>query len=322
MSTNGITGINPKNPKLTNPDAHVLNFSHNNLQNFLYAIIDTKNNIITLDKYLIKIICLYYLYGCNRQDLETLWSVNNKFFRKLLFVDDEYYIKPIPTSKNIENLQSITYADKFANNDTDLAEAMSIFLKYLFEIISKIIQQKKLQLQNNIINNSNSDYYKITKIITHTTDGKTNKTFNYKFLDDIQTSTSKAKRKSKIELQQILIHTYFKVNKNLFKILTGSIGINDYEESETKGATIYTDFDALERLILLTFNEDSKFNKDAIDNTHRFISLQPHLQQRRHSLKKRNSRVSRNSRKHGSVSFTQNGLPLANNARNSSVILA
>ena len=188
---------NIRRPKhITNTD-YILQITEKTLGQFLYKIKKGPENIIYLDKYLIKIICLLIIYGYNKTTILMLSPILNDL-KKLLFTLNEFTLP------------------------NDSVEVLTNYLNNIFNYqVNQMLKDK-----NN--NNDSNNFIRIDKTNTH----EENIKFIYKVIDysEYQKKSLQFINKEKLRNEEIFrpskLYIYFTERKNNFHILAGNNATN------------------------------------------------------------------------------------------------
>lgn len=232
---------------------HILTFSETHLENFLLKLL--VGDTIYLDKYLIKIICVLFLYGINSKQFMTYSNVG--YFSTLLFTIDDFFT---PTKQNKKkftfghiNINELSYISQ------EIATSLSIFMQYLGERVNNKLQAIKKNKDNNISQNFNEEAT-LLSLINHN-DKIENIKFAYNFIDyselkDLRRQKAMKTKNNSILFKPALIYYYFIENLDKFFILAG----ND------------NNLLLLKKLIHKMFVDDCIFDQSNFDKFYRYVN--------------------------------------------------
>lgn len=254
----------------------ILTFGEKNLVKFLIKLID--GNKIYLDKYLIKIICLFFIYGFNTK--KTLIYSNVEDFKKLLFIPNEFFT----VNDSFKKMTKFTFGHIDIENlyiEDSILASYNIFISYLKETLDIKLNIFKKEVKNEVLNNTKSNESKTLMRLKSIA----NLEFSYNFIDFSKEISIRRNRainmKNAIKLfKPSLIYHYFLTRIEEFNILAGS-------ENNLK---------LLNKLIFESFVDDCMFDQTNSPDFHRYVNT---------SYSNNKSNKSKKSNKK-SVKFTNN----------------
>jgi hypothetical protein len=160
-------------------------------EDFLINLLD--NNILYLDKYLIKLICFYFLYRkriiSGAESYEKEISQYENVFKTLLYVPNEFVI-----SKNKKKLYGLFTFDALAYLSEDIRIALQDFKLFLYKFINAKLEDIYINLQNKTLNKSSNEAQIIINL-TQISGELEPILFAYNIID---TSKEKSKRMRKV----------------------------------------------------------------------------------------------------------------------------
>jgi len=230
----------------------ILIYTPSKLSKFLIKLL--VDDTIFLDKYLIKIICVFFLFGANTKTIDYGYS---RHFQILLFTFDDF-VKPIS--------EKFTYGKISLDNvyyiSDEIREAFEVIIRYFREVLTIYLENIKKDMDNNILNlNSNRNSKKHVALSLIKNGHIKQVEFAYNFID--YSKRKKQKKQNSIELvnktlliRPAIICYYYARYSDLFHVLAGD----------------NFNFQMLKSLINKSFKYDCDFDKSNFSNFNRYYS--------------------------------------------------
>jgi hypothetical protein len=223
---------------------YILQITERNLQCFLYKIKGPHHNVIILDKYVIKIICLTILYGYSRYNIYNVSNIK-KDLQILLFTLNDFG----EPKKNTPNTHLMYFGDLVYVSES-VQTAIDNLITYLHKLVNTDNTDNTANIDSSCYKNNTNE-----KPIT----------FAYNFIDNSNSSTIE-KRIKKVNNKKLsneemfkpsLLFRYFLQRMPIFYILAGEDNIN---------------FGLMRELILNSFLDDCMFDHRNLEGFTRYVS--------------------------------------------------
>jgi len=227
-------------------------------EDFLINLLD--NNILYLDKYLIKLLCFYFLYrkrivsggGSYEKEISEYENV----FKTLLYVPDEFVI-----SKNKKKLYGLFKLNELAYLSEDIEIELKNFILFLTKFINAKVQDIYNKLQDKTLNKSSNEAQIIINL-THI-DGKLKPIlFAYNIID---TSEAKLKRIKKVINKKLSNNQLFHPAL-IYRYLTDS----KHNRLELYHILTQDNIRLFQRLVFQYFVDDCMFNHQQLHSNKRY----------------------------------------------------